>query len=127
MHLHLFYLSTAGLEKSLGGKAFEDILNTDELVNEYDLAAALTEQPAKQHRSKSSRGSGNGGRQRSATPEKQSAADLLRDSGMSARERNKLKRKFKALQRQDSMRAGCTDTKSRVSNSSSSNQASYCI
>lgn len=105
-------ICVAGLGKGLEGKAFDDIINTDELVNEDDLAAALTANTRKMHNSRGSRGSGSGssGRPRSATPEKQQVSDLLRSDSMSARERNKLKRKYKA-QRQDSLKA---DAKGRV-------------
>lgn len=106
----------AGLGKGLEGKAFEDIVNTDELVDEDDLAAAFSASTWKAHGSRGSKGSGSGsgsgGKQRSATPEKQQAVDLLRSDSMSARERNKLKRKYKALTKQDSLKA---DGKGRVS------------
>lgn len=107
-------LFAPGLGKGLEGKAFEDIINTDELVCEDDLAAALVAPTPTTRSGKSFRaGGGSGsGRQRSATPEKQQASELLRADSMSARERNKLKRKYRALQRQDSVKA---DAKGRVS------------
>jgi hypothetical protein len=96
-------------------------MNTDELVGEEDIEAAL-EAPPGRPRSRagsSSRGdSGNGSKARSATPPegKQAAASLLRsESLMSARERNKLKRKAKALGRQESAKPGGLDAKGRVS------------
>lgn len=84
-------------------------MNTDELVAEEDITAALAAPPPKPRR-------GSSGRVRAATPEaKQAAASLLRTDSLSARERNKLKRKAKALNRQDSVKAG-QDPKGRVSN-----------
>jgi hypothetical protein len=99
-------------------------MNTDELVGEEDIEAAL-EAPVNKSRSRagssSSRGdSAGGGKGRSATPPegKQAAASLLRsDSLMSARERNKLKRKAKQLGRQDSTKPCGLDAKGRVSSS----------
>lgn len=84
-------------------------MNTDELVNEDDIAAALTEAPTPSK----GRGRGRGRGQRGGA---QAASALLASAdSMSARERNKLKRKAKALQRQDSM-VGQTsgEIKSRV-------------
>jgi hypothetical protein len=96
-------------------------MNTDELVGEEDIEAAL-EAPAGRARSRAgSSGRGDSGsKARSATPpeDKQAAASLLRsDSMLSARERNKLKRKAKALGRQDSTKPGGLDAKGRVSRS----------
>eukprot|EP00878_Enallax_costatus_P025679 GHUV01027498.1.p1 GENE.GHUV01027498.1~~GHUV01027498.1.p1 ORF type:complete len:859 (+),score=296.21 GHUV01027498.1:363-2939(+) len=99
-----------GLGKGMEGKAFDDIINTDELVNEDDLAAALTA-PTPKAQASAARAARAANRQRSATPEKQQASELLRSESMSARERNKLKRKHKALQRQDSMK---TDAQARA-------------
>eukprot|EP00879_Flechtneria_rotunda_P013204 GHRR01013789.1.p1 GENE.GHRR01013789.1~~GHRR01013789.1.p1 ORF type:complete len:273 (+),score=89.59 GHRR01013789.1:182-1000(+) len=91
-----------GLDKRLDATGFGDTFDTDELVNEEDIAAAL-QQPKKRAQ---------GGKWRQATPDKQAAASLLRSDSLSARERNKLKRKTKALQRQDSL-AG-VESKGRV-------------
>lgn len=109
-----------GLGKGFGGKGLDDVMNTDELVGEEDIEAAL-QAPAARPRSRagsSNRGdSGSGSKARSATPpeSKQAAASLLRsESIISARERNKLKRKAKALGRQESSKPGALDAKGRV-------------
>ncbi|WIA33345.1 hypothetical protein OEZ86_006482 [Tetradesmus obliquus] len=109
-----------GLGKGFGGKGLDDVMNTDELVGEEDIEAAL-EAPVARPRSRagsSNRGdSGSGSKARSATPpeSKQAAASLLRsESIISARERNKLKRKAKALGRQESSKPGALDAKGRV-------------
>lgn len=85
------------------------MLNTDELVNEEDITAALQPTPSKGRRGRGQQG------QSSATPEKQAASELLgRSDSLSARERNKLKRKAKAMERQGSARV---DNKGRVRHS----------
>lgn len=86
------------------------MLNTDELVNEEDITAALQQPtPTKGRRG----GRGQQGGKGTATPEKQAASELLgRSDSLSARERNKLKRKAKAMERQSSARL---DSKGRVS------------
>lgn len=91
------------------GKGLENVLDTDELVNEEDIAAAL-QQPAP---SKGRRGGNKGQAGRSSvTPDRQAASELLgRSDSLSARERNKLKRKAKAMERQGSTRG---DSKGRV-------------
>jgi hypothetical protein len=106
-------------------------MNTDELVGEADIEAAL-EAPAGRSRSRTG-SSGRGdrsGKGRSATPpeSKQAAASLLRsDSLMSARERNKLKRKAKALGRQDSIKPGGLDAKGRVREEPEARRRSACF
>lgn len=110
-----------GLGRGFGGKGLDDVMNTDELLGEEDIEAALAATPGRPRSRPSSSGrgdSGSGGKARSSTPPegKQAAASLLRsDSLMSARERNKLKRKAKALGRQDSTKPGGADAKGRVS------------
>lgn len=75
-------------------------------MNEADLTAALQQPTPKGRRGKGQKGAG------SVTPEKQAASELLgRSDSLSARERNKLKRKAKALERQSSVRL---DSKGRV-------------
>lgn len=120
----------AGLGKGFGGKGLDDVMNTEELVGEEDIEAAL-QAPAARPRSRagsSNRGdSGSGSKARSATPpeSKQAAASLLRsESIISARERNKLKRKAKALGRQESSKPGALDAKGRVSSRHAQQQAS---
>ncbi|KAF6253887.1 SNF2 family N-terminal domain-containing protein [Scenedesmus sp. NREL 46B-D3] len=109
-----------GLGRGFGGKGLDDVMNTDELLGEEDIEAALAATPGRPRSRPSSSGrgdSGSGGKARSSTPPegKQAAASLLRsDSLMSARERNKLKRKAKALGRQDSTKPGGADAKGRV-------------
>jgi hypothetical protein len=109
-----------GLGKGFGGNGLDDVMNTDELVGEEDIEAAL-EAPAGRARSRAgSSGRGDSSsKARAATPPegKQAAASLLRSDIMSARERNKLKRKAKALGRQDSIKPGGLDAKGRVSSS----------
>jgi hypothetical protein len=85
----------------------ETVWDTDELVNEEDLTAAL-QQPTP---TKGRRGRGQQGKA-AATPEKQAVSELLGHAdSLSARERNKLKRKAKAMERQGSLRQ---DSKARV-------------
>jgi hypothetical protein len=80
-------------------------------VNEEDITAALQEpSPGKGGRRGRANQQGKGG---AATPEKQAASELLGHSdSLSARERNKLKRKAKAMERQSSVRL---DNRGRVS------------
>jgi hypothetical protein len=88
------------------GKGLDDVLDTEELMNEADLTAALQQPTPKGRKGRGQKGAG------SATPEKQAASELLgRSDSLSARERNKLKRKAKALERQSSVRL---DNKGRV-------------
>lgn len=99
------------IKKRLGlGKGLDDVLDTEELVNEEDITAALQEpSPGKGGRRGRANQQGKGG---AATPEKQAASELLGHSdSLSARERNKLKRKAKAMERQSSVRL---DNRGRV-------------
>lgn len=96
------------------GKGLDDVLDTEELVNEADITAAL-QQPSPGSKGRRGRGSKQQGNKGggAATPEKQAASELLGHSdSLSARERNKLKRKAKALERQSSVRL---DSRGRVS------------
>lgn len=90
------------------GKGLDDVLDTEELVNEEDITAALQQStPSKGRKGRGQQGKG------VVTPEKRAASELLgRSDSLSARERNKLKRKAKALERQSSARL---DSKGRVS------------
>lgn len=98
------------------GKGLDGVLDTDELVNEEDIAAALLPSPSAKGSGRRGGGGGKGGSSRSgsaAPPERQAASELLQQTdSLSARERNKLKRKAKALERQNSLRV---DSKGRVS------------
>lgn len=79
-------------------------------MNEADITAALQQpSPGKGRRGRANQQNKGG----AATPEKQAASELLGHSdSLSARERNKLKRKAKALERQSSVRL---DSRGRVS------------
>lgn len=75
----------AGLDRGMG-----ELMDTDDLINDEDLDTGGT-------------GSKTGGKQAG----KQQATELLSSmDGLSARERNRLKRKAKALSRTDSVRTG---------------------
>jgi hypothetical protein len=106
-HLLTFMFAVHCLPATGLGKGLEKVFNTDDLVNEEDLTEAL-QQPTP---TKGRRGRGQQGKA-AATPEKQAASELLGHAdSLSARERNKLKRKAKAMERQGSLRQ---DSKSRV-------------
>jgi hypothetical protein len=99
--LHAVAVASPGL-----GKGLDDVLDTEELMNEADLTAALQQPTPKGRKGRGQKGAG------SVTPEKQAASELLgRSDSLSARERNKLKRKAKVLERQSSLRL---DSKGRV-------------
>jgi hypothetical protein len=105
----------ANLSVSAGlGKGLDDVMNTDELVNEEDITAALQEAPVKgRGRCRGLQEQQQQQQQRQSTPDKMAAASLLTSSdSLSARERNKLRRTARALQRQESVKAA--DGKSRV-------------
>lgn len=94
------------------------MLDTNELLDDADITAALQPPSASKGRrgAKGSKAAAAAG-QAAVTPEKQAASELLAHAdSLSARERNKLKRKAKALERQGSLRPGqAGDTRGRVS------------
>jgi hypothetical protein len=99
------------------GKGLDGVLNADEFLDDADLAADLQPGGGTPTKARRCRGGSQGAAAapQADTPEKQAASELLaRADSVSARERNKLKRKAKALERQGSLRAAADARGTRV-------------
>jgi TATA-binding protein-associated factor len=90
----------AGLDKGVGAM----VMDAGDLINDEDLDVDMT--------SAATSGGGKGGRGGTAAPKQQAAELLLNMEGLSARERNRLKRKAKAMGRSESLQAPGTSGRS---------------